>query len=128
MNARNGMHDRIPYRRRHRLYRLPRFGLIAGICAGIGEFLDIKAWKIRCATLICLLFFPTLTLMAYGLGWILVKRRPTATSQTDKCDKVHVNLSEISSQQATLEQRLQRIEEHVTSSHYDLNRKIKDLL
>ena len=59
---------------RHRapLIRLPDEGWIAGICAGIGEYLEVDASVVRIVTVLGLLTLPGTTILAYLIAWAIV--------------------------------------------------------
>jgi len=52
-------------------------GWIAGVCAGIANYLDTDPAFVRVATLITALFLPKLTVAAYLLAWVLVDEGPS---------------------------------------------------
>jgi phage shock protein C len=52
------------------LYRYPRQGRIAGVCAGIANYLEIKTFWVRLATLGSLFLFGPFTLLGYVICWI----------------------------------------------------------
>lgn len=49
-----------------------REGWIAGVCAGIANFLRTDAAFVRVAVVICALFFPKLTIAAYLVAWLVL--------------------------------------------------------
>lgn len=55
------------------LRRYPNEGVLGGVCAGVGRFLDIEAWIIRLIT--CVLFVLCgVGLVPYILLWIFVPK------------------------------------------------------
>lgn len=58
------------------LYRNPRKGYIAGVCAGLAEHWDIEEWVVRLAAVVLLMFTGALAFWAYVAGWILLRPRP----------------------------------------------------
>ena len=58
------------------LYRNPRNGYIAGVCAGLAEHWDIEEWVVRLAAVVLLMFTGALAFWAYVAGWILLRPRP----------------------------------------------------
>ena len=124
--------------RARRLRRDRENGKIFGICAGIANFYGIEAWLVRCIAITCLIFLPSVTIIAY-LGAAIVMdgkprrtlRRPSgpaddpeATSGTptprDRLYGVGETFDE-------LETRLRRMESHVTSGQYELQRELAKL-
>ncbi|MCJ8211798.1 PspC domain-containing protein [Mucilaginibacter sp. RS28] len=65
---------------KRRLFRDPDDHLISGVCAGIGNYFDIKAVWIRLAFAFSLLFFGT-GLFLYIILWLVI---PKATTRADR--------------------------------------------
>lgn len=57
-----------------------REGWIAGVCAGIANFLETDPAFVRVAAAISALFFPKLTIAAYLIAWVVLddRKRPSA--------------------------------------------------
>jgi phage shock protein C len=55
--------------------RSPTNSKIAGVCGGLGEYLDIDPTLIRLVWLV-LLFFAGTGLLAYVIAWILMPEEP----------------------------------------------------
>lgn len=49
-----------------------REGWIAGVCAGIANYLDTDPAFVRVAVAVSALFFPKLTIAAYLIAWIVL--------------------------------------------------------
>jgi len=47
-------------------------GWIAGVCAGVANFLETDPAFVRVAVVICALFFPKLTIAAYLIAWLIL--------------------------------------------------------
>ena len=59
--------------RRHRRLRLdPREGWIAGVCAGLANYLNTDPAFVRVATVVTGLFLPKLVVAAYLIAWLLL--------------------------------------------------------
>lgn len=63
-----------PSRLRNRLTLDTRDGWIAGVCAGLGRYLDIDPAFVRVAATIGALFLPKLTVAAYLIAWVVLDR------------------------------------------------------
>jgi phage shock protein C len=61
-----------------RLYRDVDRGVLAGICAGLGEFLDVDTMVVRVGTVLLAVFTAGLPAVAYLAMWVLVPRRPSS--------------------------------------------------
>ncbi|HUZ74428.1 MAG TPA: envelope stress response membrane protein PspC [Stellaceae bacterium] len=120
---------------RTHLYRDPAHGLIAGVCAGIADYLGVERIAVRIAFVIALfLFFPP-TAVAYVILAIALPKRPPAlyASREDEAFWHGVAtapddaLRGLGRRFADLETRLRAMERSVTSSEFDLHRKFRDL-
>src|SRR5579862_1019319 len=61
-----------------RLYRDTERGILAGVCAGIADYLGVEPIVVRLATLLGLIFFSFPTIIAYIALGILLKPKPPA--------------------------------------------------
>lgn len=119
----------------HQLYRNPEKGLLAGVCAGIADYLGVSALGVRILFVIGFIFFNLVFFVGYIALIFLLKKRP---------EEIHLNedeevfwrgvasaprstLSELKFKFMNLNERLKRMETHVTSSEYDLEQKYKNL-
>ena len=117
------------------LYRDPTNGVIAGVCAGIAEYLGIEPIAVRIGFVLGLIFFFPPTLIAYIVLAIALKRRPpalyasreeeafwrgVATAPDDTLQTLRRHFGD-------LESRLRAMERQVTSDEFDLHRKFRDL-
>ena len=59
-----------------RLMRSRYDSKIAGVCAGIGQYLDVDPTFVRLIFLVLLLTPPGVGLIAYIIGWIVIPREP----------------------------------------------------
>lgn len=57
---------------RRRITLDSRDGWIAGVCAGLANFLDTDPAFVRVAVVISALFFPKLTIAAYLIAWLVL--------------------------------------------------------
>ena len=60
-----------------KLYRSAKDSKIAGVCAGIGEYLDIDPTIVRLIAVFLLFAWGT-SAIAYLLAWIIIPREPAA--------------------------------------------------
>ena len=120
------------------LYRLPSQGKVAGICAGLGAYLGIEVWLVRVvvASAIILTGFFGLPLLAYIVAYFLMDRKEEHTEN----ETIHVKskiwqsgevpsqaLYDIQGRFSKMEQRLRRLEQHVTSPAFSLKPEIDQL-
>lgn len=120
---------------RHRLYRDPEHGILAGVCAGIADYLGAERIVIRLAFVLALILFIVPAMLVYILLAIALPKRPPAlyasTAEAAFWRGVATapddTLSTLRRRFADLETRLQAMEHEVTSGEADLRRKFRDL-
>jgi phage shock protein C len=61
---------------RHRLWRDTDRGIIAGVCAGIADYLGVEPIVVRLVAILCLLFFFPPTIVTYVILAIVLRRKP----------------------------------------------------
>ncbi len=67
-----GMANSTLERVRKRVTLDSRNGWIAGVCAGLANFLNTDPAFVRVAVAVCGLFFPKITAAAYLVAWIVL--------------------------------------------------------
>lgn len=119
----------------HHLYRDPDNGVILGVCAGFADYFGWERRTLRIVTAISAIFFLPQILIIYVLCAIFMKRKPSAVYATGE-DAVFWRsvsmrpadtFSTLRYRFRALEDRLIRLEKHVTSKEYSLHRDFKDL-
>jgi phage shock protein C len=120
---------------RHRLWRDTDRGILAGVCAGIADFIGVEPIVVRLAAVLGLIFFFLPTVAAYVILAIVLRPKPPALYAspdeeafwrgvgTAPADTLH----SLKRKFADLEARLGRMESEVTSGDFDLHRKFRDL-
>ena len=58
------------------LYLDPVHKKLGGVCAGVGNYLDVERLYVRIAAVISLCIFPQATLLAYGLAYLILDEPP----------------------------------------------------
>jgi phage shock protein C len=124
-----------------RLYRDSARGMIGGVCAGFAEYFGIEAWVARCIALTGLLFMPTIVFPAYWIAYFVMenKAKPRRSgSDPDAARHDHrspapefgARLSprrsfrNVKADLNEAELRLRRMEGHVTSNRFELQREL----
>jgi phage shock protein C len=119
----------------NKLYRNPRRGMIFGVCAGIAEYFGFDVTVTRVAVAFGALFaFPMIFGAYLVLAFLLPCKRYVGTER-DTVDPVerqvrsspHDTLASVRYRFGDLDARLQRLEKHVTSSRYKLDREFRRL-
>ena len=121
----------------HRLYRDPDGGILFGVCAGFGEYMDVAAWKLRLALLVLMFFVPPAAFGLYLLAAIFMPRRPRRRPEPADPDEdrfwraVSGRPSEtfhaLRHRFRELDARLASMERVVTSDEFRLAREIDNL-
>jgi phage shock protein C len=128
-----------------RLTRDDEHAKIAGVCAGIANYYGVEFWTIRCAAVTALLFFPGIVFPAYWIMYFVMdnpksaRRREERRQRTsDRTSEREVamrerqttaqnprrNLKNVRADLQEVELRLRRMETHVTSGQYELQREL----
>lgn len=118
-----------------RLYRNPRRGWIAGVCAGIAEYFGVSAGLVRLLTVISLIAFTLPTFAAYVIAALVLERRPEnlQASREEEAFWRSVRLEpsrtahDLTRKFQDMERRLRAAEAKVTSSEFKLRRQFRDL-
>jgi phage shock protein C len=134
--------DGIPSRSR-RLYRDPGRAKIGGVCAGIARYYGIETWVVRCAAVTGLIFVPQFVFPAYWIAYFLMglpPREPASGSNGRARDDHSSPAPELGSKlsprrslrniQADLTQielKLRRMETHVVSGQYELQKELNKI-
>lgn len=126
---------------------------IVGVCAGIANYYGVEAWVVRCIAVTGLLFFGSIVFPAYWIMYFVMddpkapansrrnsKRRSRRSSRFAKSDlqgdempsrrqpddelSPRRNLRSVQADLQEVELRLRRMETHVTSGQYELQREL----
>lgn len=119
----------------HHLYRDPDNGVILGVCAGFADYFGWERRTLRIAVAISAIFFLPQVLLVYLLAAIFMKRKPSPVYGTGEeamfwrsvSMRPADTFSSLRYRFRTLDDRLVRLEKHVTSKEYKLNRDFRDL-
>ena len=120
---------------RHRLYRDPEHGLLAGVCAGIADYLGVERIVIRLAFVLTLVLFIVPAALGYILLAIALPKRPPSLYASEEeaafwrgvATAPDDTLAGLRGRFGDLEARLRAMERQVTSGDFDLHRKFRDL-
>jgi phage shock protein C len=120
---------------RYRLWRDPDRGIIAGVCAGIANYIGTEPIVVRLVAVLGLIFFFPPTVIAYVILAVVLQPKPRAfyASAEEEAFWRGVNtaptdtLGALKAKFRDLEDRLGQMEGQVTSGEFDLHRKFRDL-
>ena len=119
-----------------RLYRDTERGKVAGVCAGLANYFDIRVKFVRLAVILGMVFgFFVPILIVYVLMALLLKPMPTQLFASEKEEQFwrkvsvspNLSVSDLRKRFRGLDRRLSDIENRVTSDEFDLRRKFRDL-
>jgi len=120
---------------RYRLWRDRERGIIAGVCAGIADYVGAEPVVIRIIAVAGLIFFSVPTLAAYVILALVLQPKPTAlySSREEESFWRGVNTAPsdtfdgLKHKFRDLEERLGHMEAQVASGDFELHRKFRDL-
>lgn len=132
---------REPRTRTDRLYRDPSSAKIVGVCAGIARYYGVENWVVRCIAVTGLLFLPSIVFPAYWIAYFVLdtppregqrSRRRHRSSGDDSSSAPELgpdlaprqSLRNVEADLTEVELRLRRMESHVTSGQYELQREL----
>jgi phage shock protein C len=136
-----------------RLYLDPARRRIVGVCAGIARYYGVEPWVVRLIAVTALLFFPGIIFPAYWVAYFVMERPPRTGRDSGmhswghaRRSRAHAidrrdaysspapelgprfsprhNLRDVKADLTEVELRLRRMETHVTSGRYELQREL----
>ena len=138
-----------------RLLRDPDHAKIAGVCAGLANYFGVERWVVRCIALTSLIFLPSITFPAYWILYFMMdspdedgetaerklKKRSHRRQRRDRSQDRHASpapelgpqlsprrsLRSVQADLNEIELKLRRMESHVTSGHYELQRELNKM-
>ena len=135
-----------PYQTR-KLYRDGANEKICGVCAGLARYFGMDIWVVRCLAITGLVFMPSIIVPAYFIACLLLAKSPDG--KRAKAGKVKKqkeqdpyaspapelgarfsprhSLRNVQADLDQLELKLRRMETHVTSGRYELQRELHQL-
>jgi phage shock protein C len=129
-----------PGYRTSRLYLDKRHQRICGVCAGIARYFGVEVWVVRGIAITGIIFMASIVIPAYVIAAIVLPRAPddeaadtmsAAADHTSPAPELGTRLSprgSLRNVQADLDQlelKLRRMESHVTSGQFELQRELK---
>jgi phage shock protein C len=120
---------------RQRLYRDPRRGWFAGVCAGIADYFGVGVGLVRFLMFLSAIFFTMPTLFGYLVAALVLRRKPEHLYASGEEEAFWRSVRLEPSRTAhdlvrkfeELERRLRAAEARVTSSEFKLRRQFRDL-
>jgi phage shock protein C len=120
---------------RYRLWRDTDRRILAGVCAGIADYIGVEPIVVRIVAFVGLIFFLIPTIAAYAILSVVLRPKPPALyeSRDEEAFWRGVNTAPADTFQSLqhkfrdLEDRLRQMESQVTSNDFELHRKFRDL-
>ncbi len=136
---REATHASSPGYRTSKLYRDTRRQRVSGVCAGIARYFGVEVWVVRGMAITGLIFMPAVMIPAYIIATLVVPKfsngetldAEAPTDHSSPAPELGARLSprgSLRSVQAVLDEvelKLRRIETHVTSGQFELQRELK---
>jgi len=83
------------------LYRAPKQGKIAGVCAGIADYFNIEVWLVRILTITAfLLVAGPFIFVCYIAAWLILDKKPENEYDNDYAASHHASNAQNTSTQA----------------------------
>ncbi|ELY4373772.1 envelope stress response membrane protein PspC [Cronobacter sakazakii] len=109
-----------------KLGRLPREGMVKGVCAGIAHYLDVPVKLVRLITVLSMLFgLFFITIVAYIV--LTFALDPLDETQEEAAPTSSDLLNAVDAELAAGEQRLRAMERYVTSDAFSLRSRFRQL-
>ena len=120
---------------RIRLYKNRRTGKVMGVCAGVADYFGISPTPLRIAAVVGLFTMTVPTLVIYFVAAWIMDDAPEALFESEEEEAFWRQARkepagtgrELRQKFRECETRVRRLETHVTSSEFELNRKFRDL-
>jgi phage shock protein C len=120
---------------RFRLWRDRERGILAGVCAGIADYIGIEPIVVRIIAVLGLIFFFPVTVVSYVILALALPPKPPSLydSREEEAFWRSVNTAPTDTFQSLkhkfrdLEDRLAHMEAQVASGDFELHRKFRDL-
>ncbi|NYZ15930.1 PspC domain-containing protein [Azospirillum sp. RWY-5-1] len=112
------------------LFRNPERGRIAGVCAGVADYLGVDRFVIRLGFVAAVIFLTPFAIAGYILAALMLPVQPPAGSFTAADvpeETASTRLHGLRDRFRSCEKRIENLEAHVASREYELSRAIRDL-
>lgn len=109
-------------------------GKLAGVCAGLADYLNVEAWIVRVVFFTGLIFSSGFFFILYVAGWLILDKKPLQSQHVSVKTGVyqageppHRAFRDLGRELDDLERDLQKMERYVTSNQYNLHREFSKL-
>ena len=119
----------------YRLYRDRERGILAGVCAGIADYIGVEPIVVRLVAMLALIFFFPPTVVVYVLLAIALGPKPPALYESREEEAFWRGVStapgdtlqSLKRKFGDLEDRLRNMESQIASGDFELHRRFRDL-
>lgn len=119
----------------YRLYRDRERGILAGVCAGIADYIGVEPIVVRIVAVLALIFFFPPTVVVYVLLAVALRPKPPALYAGPEEEAFWRGVStapgdtlqSLKRKFGDLEDRLRHMESQIASGDFELHRKFRDL-
>jgi len=116
----------------HRLYRDKENAILTGVCAGLASYFGLNRKGLRMVMAVSTLFFLPFMVLAYIILTIILPAKPVDLYKDESQEKFWRGVSmaptdvfsNLSHRFRELDLRLQKMEAHVTSKEFDIDRQL----
>jgi phage shock protein C len=113
-----------------------------GVCAGLARYYGVENWVIRCIAVTGLLFLPSIVFPAYWVAYFVLdvppqeggsRRNSTRRDTPSELPELGPNIAprqslrNVAADLTEVELRLRRMESHVTSGQYELQKELNKI-
>jgi len=137
--ARRGRrHHRLSGASSGRLFRDRKRARVAGVCAGLADYLGWETWAVRCAAVTGMIFMPQIVFVAYWVLYFVMDDRADTDQGLPPLSRPPIagfergaelkqRLRRLRNGFESAEARLRRLEGYVTSTRFKLDRELRDI-
>ncbi|MBL4910920.1 MAG: envelope stress response membrane protein PspC [Alteromonadaceae bacterium] len=94
-----------PRRSGRELYRIPQKGKIAGVCAGLADYLGWETWLVRILVVSGVLLGMPFLIMIYIAGWFILDKKPLDNTQQSYASRKGNDFERHSTKESSFQQR-----------------------
>lgn len=119
----------------HKLYKNRENGYVAGVCAGISDYLGVSVAVVRIIVIFGSIFISPLFILGYIILALVLDKKPAVLYRSKEEENFWRTVSfaprdtykSLVHKFRTMEGRLRKMEDYVTSGEYELEKKYRDL-
>lgn len=114
----------------NKLYRDPKNGKLAGVCAGLADYFSTSAFAVRCIAVCALIIYTVPTIIAYVIAALALDRKPESLYRNHDDEEFWRSvrrspkdtLGSVRMKFRDLDRKIQAMETYLTSKKFSLDR------